>query len=106
IETFDTSFNRSSGPGGQNVNKVATKVEMRFVLDTADWLPEYVRGKLNEQNRNRINKKGEFVITSDRTRSQVKNADDCVDKLYQIILKAGEVPKEPDQATVERVKKL
>ncbi|KAK9720801.1 hypothetical protein K7432_003903 [Basidiobolus ranarum] len=105
-KTFETSFNRSSGPGGQNVNKVATKVEMRFLLDDANWLPEYVRQKIVEQNRNRINKKGEFVVTSDRTRSQVKNSDDCVDKIYQIILMAGEVPKEPDQETIDRVKKL
>ncbi|CAG8461556.1 4309_t:CDS:2 [Diversispora eburnea] len=53
-----------------------------------------------------MNKNSELIITSDRTRSQVKNKDDCVDKLYDIILRAAQVPKGPDEETLERIEKL
>ena len=45
---LDSSFSRSSGPGGQNVNKLNTKVELRFVISQADWLPENVKSRLHE----------------------------------------------------------
>lgn len=49
IEHLEVSFSRSGGPGGQNVNKVNTKVDMRFTIKTADWLPTAVKAKLREQ---------------------------------------------------------
>ena len=48
VEKLDFSYARSSGPGGQNVNKVNTKAEMRFKVDDADWIPEEVKGRLKE----------------------------------------------------------
>ena len=72
VERADTTvkFVRSSGPGGQNVNKVSTKADLRFNVIDADWMPEEVRIALLDAEANRVNAKGELVVQSDRTRTQ------------------------------------
>ena len=67
-DKLEISFARSSGPGGQNVNKVNTKAELRFNVIAADWLPEDVKSRLLTQQSNRINKDGELIITSQEYR--------------------------------------
>ncbi|RKP09987.1 hypothetical protein THASP1DRAFT_13482, partial [Thamnocephalis sphaerospora] len=100
------AYMRSSGPGGQNVNKLSTKADMRFELEYATWMPAPVREKLAELEAARLNKKGELVFTSDRTRSQRMNLEDCIDKLYEAVIRAAEVPREPDEDQRARVKRM
>ncbi|KAK5851314.1 hypothetical protein PBY51_002117 [Eleginops maclovinus] len=95
VERLKVSYSRSSGPGGQNVNKVSTKAEVRFHVQTADWIPEDVRQKIFEKNQNRINKAGQLLVTSELSRSQHRNLSDCIQKISAIIAEASEKPHEP-----------
>ncbi|KAM9817193.1 large ribosomal subunit protein mL62 [Neosynchiropus ocellatus] len=97
VDRLKTSYSRSSGPGGQHVNKVNTKAEVRFHVLTADWIPEDVRQKITEKNKNIINKAGELLVTSERSRSQHRNLADCVEKIAAIIAEASEKPYEPTE---------
>ena len=86
-------FMRSSGPGGQNVNKVNTKVLLKFHIESADWITEHIKIRLNELYPNKINSKGEFQLTSSVYRTQEDNISDAVKKLEKIIEEAKIVPK-------------
>jgi protein subunit release factor B len=90
---IDVSFSTSSGPGGQNVNKLSTKAEIRFKIDEADWIPESVRERLRKRQHGRINKDGEFSVVSQRFRFQDQNLKDCFDKLEEFLKEACIVPK-------------
>ena len=67
-DKIEVNFCRSSGPGGQNVNKVNTKAEIRFKVSEADWMPADVRGRLTEYQSNKISKDGYLVINSQEHR--------------------------------------
>uniref|UniRef100_UPI0037E7FCB7 large ribosomal subunit protein mL62 n=1 Tax=Semicossyphus pulcher TaxID=241346 RepID=UPI0037E7FCB7 len=95
VERLTVSYSRSSGPGGQHVNKVSTKAEIRFHLLTAEWIPEDVRRKIFEKNKNHINKAGELLVTSELSRSQQRNLADCIQKISAIIADASKKPHEP-----------
>ncbi|XP_030611373.1 peptidyl-tRNA hydrolase ICT1, mitochondrial [Archocentrus centrarchus] len=95
VERLTVSYSRSSGPGGQHVNKVSTKAEVRFHVQTAEWIPEDVRKKILEKNKNRITKAGELLVTSELSRSQQRNLSDCIQKISTIIAEASEKPHEP-----------
>ena len=84
FDKLQYNFSRSSGPGGQNVNKLNTKVELRMNLNS-DWLPTNIRQRLEELYRNRINKEGELVIFSQESRNQIENKFSVEEKLKKII---------------------
>ncbi|PHR60607.1 MAG: aminoacyl-tRNA hydrolase [Robiginitomaculum sp.] len=86
-------FVRSSGPGGQNVNKVATAVQLRFDVRGSSSLPERVREKILNSGDSRLTKDGVFVIFADRHRTQEMNRKDARDRLFDVIRKAAFVPK-------------
>jgi hypothetical protein len=83
---LSTSYVRSSGPGGQNVNKVSTKAQCSFHLANATWIPISVREIVAVKHANRINKKGEIAYASDRNRTQMANYDDCVEKIWNDLM--------------------
>lgn len=105
-EYFQVQFVRSSGPGGQNVNKVNTKAELRFNVEQANWLPERAKAKLMEAERNRINREGELIVTSSRYRTQQKNLEDALEKVQHMVLDASTPPPEPSADRLKRAKKL
>ena len=92
-EKLQIGFSRSSGPGGQNVNKVSTRTEIRFLLEAADWLPAAVRRRLADLYPRRLNRDGEFIVVSSRYRSQGRNFEDCIEKLEGLIERATRRPK-------------
>jgi len=86
------SFSRSSGPGGQNVNKVNTKAELRFNVNEAAWLPPGAKERLKQQHSGRITKSGEFVITSVVHRTQADNIKECMKRLEMYVQQANRIP--------------
>jgi ribosome-associated protein len=91
---LEVRTSRSSGPGGQHVNKTESKVEIRFRLAEADWIPPFTRDRLATLFPNRLSAEGDFVIVSQKTRSQNRNYEDCLDKLRDCLLLASERPRE------------
>ena len=81
-------FVQSSGPGGQNVNKVASQVQLRFGINSSS-LPEAVRSRLRKIEKNRITEQGELLISAKRYRSQERNRQDAIDRLVRLIRRAA-----------------
>jgi ribosome-associated protein len=93
LKEFAFTFARSGGPGGQNVNKVNTKVTMYWSVQRTCSLPNDVCARFVSTYRHRINKKGELVIHSQRYRDQGRNVADCLSKLRELILAVAKSPK-------------
>ncbi len=88
------TYVRSSGPGGQNVNKTASKAVMRWDVAGTPSLPEDVRFRFQQRYANRLTQTGELVLTSQRYRDQLRNIDDCLAKLADMVREVYEPPIE------------
>jgi len=86
-------FIRSSGPGGQNVNKVATAVQLRFNVRNSTSLPDEVRERLIKLAGKKMTESGELIISARRFRTQASNREDALNRLIELIRKATEKPK-------------
>jgi len=93
LSEFDLHFARSSGPGGQNVNKVNSKVVLYWTVGASPSLPEAVRQRFLARYGHRLTTEGILVLGSDRFRDQKRNVDDCLDKLREMLLAVLTPPK-------------
>ena len=98
VDDLDIRYTKSSGPGGQNVNKRNTKVEVRFNVDSATWIPDWIKPNILQNARSKINKDGYLIVTSDRTRKALLNQADCLDKVRNIVWSSSVKEYEPDQS--------
>jgi len=91
-EDVEIDFIRASGPGGQNVNKVSSAVQLRFKMNS-QALPEDVRARLVQLAGKRVNQEGELLIEASVYRTQEKNRQDAIERLVELIQKAAKKPK-------------
>jgi ribosome-associated protein len=104
---IDESFVRASGPGGQNVNKLSTAVQLRFDVRHSPSLPDEVRARLERLAGSRLTNDGVLVLIAQRHRTQARNRDDALDRLVALIRQAAIAPRKrrptrPTKASRER----
>jgi ribosome-associated protein len=93
LDEFDWSFARSGGPGGQNVNKVASKAVLRWDLAGSPSVPDEVKGRFRDRFPSRMTTEGHVVLASELTRDQGRNREDCLQKLAAMLRAAAARPK-------------
>jgi ribosome-associated protein len=106
-EELEFSYARSSGPGGQNVNKVSSKAQLRWAVTRSPSLPADVRERFVTRYASRLTGDGDLLITSQRSREQSRNAADCQEKLRAMVLEVATPPTRrkrtrPTRASRER----
>ena len=106
-EELEFRFYRAGGPGGQNVNKVSTAVQMRFDARNSPSLDDYTRERLMKMAGSRLTQDGVIVITATRFRTQERNREDAIERLEQMVAEAAvrqayRVPTKPTRSSKER----
>lgn len=87
------AFSRSSGAGGQNVNKVNSKAEVRWDIASSDSVPQDVLGRFLSRYRNRLDAEGLVLVTSERHRDRERNVEDAVEKIEEWVQSVWDKPK-------------
>ena len=98
VHEFEITYSRSSGPGGQNVNKVNSRCTLRWCVTQSQGLPAAMKSRFLLAYGSQITQAGEILISSDRYRDQKRNYEDCIQKITQWI-KAVEQPPKPRKKT-------
>ena len=93
LDEFEWSFARSGGPGGQNVNKVASKAVLRWNFEASPSVPEEVKARFRAKFPTRLTTEGEVVLSSEETRDQGRNREACLEKLGTLLRAATVIPK-------------
>ncbi|HKA08219.1 MAG TPA: alternative ribosome rescue aminoacyl-tRNA hydrolase ArfB [Gemmataceae bacterium] len=93
LDEFEWSFARSGGPGGQNVNKVASKAVLRWNFDGSPSVPPDVKERFRARFPSRLTTEGQLVLASELTRDQGRNRDDCLAKLAAMLRSVAFPPK-------------
>ena len=93
LDEFRWEFSRSSGPGGQNVNKVNSKAVLRWNPGASPSLPPAVRDRLLRLVGNKLTVEGELLISSQATRDQGRNQEDCLDKVRDLVRSIAKPPR-------------
>ncbi len=91
-DELEEKFIRSSGPGGQNVNKVSTKAVLRWSVSDSPTLPGAVRARFVDKFGSRLTKEGDLILQSQRFRDQSSNAEDCLQRLRDMLLQVAKAP--------------
>src|SRR5437867_752487 len=107
LDEFRFSFARSSGPGGQNVNKLNTKAVLRWPITSSPSLSEDVRQRFIMQFRSRVTAEGDLVLSGQQYREQSRNVHDCLEKLRAMLVSVSVAPRKrkrtrPSRGAVER----
>jgi ribosome-associated protein len=92
-EELHFQYSRSGGPGGQNVNKVSSKVQLKWNARNTSRIPEQVRERFVTRYSSRLTNTGDIVISSQTTRDQRVNQDDCIERLREMIMSVWTAPK-------------
>lgn len=104
---FEIKFVRSSGPGGQNVNKTATKAQVRWNLDNSQILIEEQKNLVRSRLKNLLTKEGSIIVENDETRHQPQNKTNAISRLNELVNQAlkkkkKRIPTKPSKAAKER----
>lgn len=93
LDEFEWTYARSGGPGGQNVNKVSSKAVLRWHFENSPSVPDEIKSRFRTKFPSRITTDGDVVLSSELTRDQARNREDCLEKLADLLRSAAIRPK-------------